>query len=42
MTGEDKSDEEDLKQGGADHVLIPGEITGERIIELLEKADARG
>ena len=42
MTGEDQSDWEDLMRGGADHVLIPGEITGERILELLEKADAQG
>jgi Kef-type K+ transport system membrane component KefB len=35
MTGEEKTDIEDLRQGGADHVLIPGEITGERILELL-------
>jgi Kef-type K+ transport system membrane component KefB len=41
MTGEDKSDREDLLRGGADHVLIPGEITGERILELLAMADTR-
>ena len=35
MTGEEKTDIDDLRQGGADHVLIPGEITGERILELL-------
>jgi Kef-type K+ transport system membrane component KefB len=38
MTGEEQSDLEDLIRGGVDHVLIPGEITGERILELLEKA----
>jgi Kef-type K+ transport system membrane component KefB len=41
MTGEDKSDREDLMRGGADHVLIPGEITGERILELLVTARSR-
>ena len=35
MTGEEKTDIDELRQGGADHVLIPGEITGERILELL-------
>jgi Kef-type K+ transport system membrane component KefB len=35
MTGEDRSDWEALIAGGADHVLIPGEMTGERIVELL-------
>lgn len=35
MTGEEKTDMEDLRRAGADHVLIPGEITGERILELL-------
>jgi Kef-type K+ transport system membrane component KefB len=35
MTGEEKTDAEDLLRAGADHVLIPGELTGERILELL-------
>jgi hypothetical protein len=35
MTGEEKSDAVDLLRAGADHVLIPGEITGERILEIL-------
>jgi Kef-type K+ transport system membrane component KefB len=35
MTGEEKTDWEALSAGGADYVLIPGEITGERIVELL-------
>ncbi|HVQ77544.1 MAG TPA: cation:proton antiporter [Candidatus Binatia bacterium] len=35
MTGEERDDAEDLQRGGADHVLIPGEITGERLIEIL-------
>ncbi len=35
MTGEEKADADDLKHAGADHVLIPGEITGERVLELL-------
>ena len=35
MTGEEKADAEDLRRAGADYVLIPGEITGERILELL-------
>ena len=35
MTGEEKTDAEDLLRAGADHVLIPGEITGERILDLL-------
>jgi Kef-type K+ transport system membrane component KefB len=35
MTGEEKADALDLLQAGADHVLIPGEITGERVLELL-------
>ena len=37
MTGEEKTDAEDLLRAGADHVLVPGEITGERILALLEK-----
>lgn len=35
MTGEERVDAEDLLRAGADHVLIPGEITGERALELL-------
>jgi Kef-type K+ transport system membrane component KefB len=35
MTGEEKSDAVDLLRAGADHVLIPGEITGERILQIL-------
>ena len=38
MTGEEKSDGEALLEAGADHVLIPGEITGERILDLLRTA----
>jgi Kef-type K+ transport system membrane component KefB len=38
MTGEEKSDSEALLEAGADHVLIPGEITGERILDLLRAA----
>jgi Kef-type K+ transport system membrane component KefB len=41
MTGEEKTDIEELRRGGADHVLIPGEITGERILELLGEGGAR-
>jgi Kef-type K+ transport system membrane component KefB len=40
MTGEEKTDAEELLGGGADHVLIPGEITGERALEVLLKASA--
>jgi Kef-type K+ transport system membrane component KefB len=40
MTGEEKTDMEDLLAAGADHVLIPGEITGERILELLRNRNA--
>jgi Kef-type K+ transport system membrane component KefB len=40
MTGEEKTDMEDLLAAGADHVLIPGEITGERILELLRERQA--
>jgi Kef-type K+ transport system membrane component KefB len=36
MTGEERIDAEELLRGGADHVLIPGEITGERALELLQ------
>jgi Kef-type K+ transport system membrane component KefB len=42
MTGEEKSDAEDLLEAGADHVLIPGEITGDRILELLQRAESVG
>jgi Kef-type K+ transport system membrane component KefB len=42
MTGEERTDLEDLLRAGADHVLIPGEITGERILDLLRKAGAAG
>jgi Kef-type K+ transport system membrane component KefB len=35
MTGEEKIDAQDLLRAGADHVLVPGEITGERILEFL-------
>jgi Kef-type K+ transport system membrane component KefB len=41
MTGEERIDAEDLLQAGADHVLIPGEITGERALELLLESAAR-
>jgi len=37
MTGEEKSDAEDLLRAGADEVLVPGEIIGERVLELLRK-----
>jgi Kef-type K+ transport system membrane component KefB len=37
MTGEEKRDAEELTSAGADEVLVPGEITGERILELLRK-----
>jgi len=35
MTGEEQADWDDLMKAGAHHVLIPGEITGERIFQLL-------
>jgi Kef-type K+ transport system membrane component KefB len=38
MTGEEKSDADALLEAGADHVLIPGEITGDRILEILRAA----
>jgi Kef-type K+ transport system membrane component KefB len=41
MTGEEKVDAEELLQAGADHVLIPGEITGERVVDLLRAAGYR-
>ena len=42
MTGEEKRDAEELGQAGADQVLIPGEITGERILDLLRRAEVAG
>lgn len=42
MTGEEKRDAEELGQAGADQVLIPGEITGERILDLLRSAEVAG
>ncbi|MGH7396534.1 MAG: cation:proton antiporter, partial [Candidatus Rokuibacteriota bacterium] len=42
MIGEEKTDMEDLLRAGADHVLIPGEITGERILDLLRQDDEHG
>jgi Kef-type K+ transport system membrane component KefB len=42
MTGEEKTDAHDLLLAGADHVLIPGEITGERILDLLTDGNAKG
>jgi Kef-type K+ transport system membrane component KefB len=42
MIGEEKTDLEDLLRAGADHVLIPGEITGERILELLRRDPGAG
>ena len=38
MTGEERTDTEDLRQAGADHVLVPGEITGEHVVNLLRAA----
>ena len=38
MTGEEKTDAVELREAGADYVLIPGEITGERVIALLRAA----
>jgi Kef-type K+ transport system membrane component KefB len=35
MTGEEKKDADELRLAGADHVLVPGEITGERVLEFL-------
>ena len=37
MTGEEKRDAEELVSAGANEVLVPGEITGDRILELLRK-----
>ncbi|MGH7310453.1 MAG: NAD-binding protein, partial [Candidatus Rokuibacteriota bacterium] len=42
MTGEERTDADELLEGGADHVLIPGEIAGERALELLQQAGDRG
>jgi Kef-type K+ transport system membrane component KefB len=42
MTGEERTDMEDLLRAGADHVLIPGEITGERILDLLRREGPAG
>jgi len=41
MTGEEKTDAEELREAGADHVLIPGEITGDRLVTLLRAAGCR-
>jgi voltage-gated potassium channel Kch len=41
MTGEEKADAEDLLRAGADRVLIPGEIAGGWIVELLNEAEGR-
>jgi Kef-type K+ transport system membrane component KefB len=37
MTGEEQTDAEALTRAGADHVLIPGRLTGERVLDLLER-----
>jgi Kef-type K+ transport system membrane component KefB len=37
MTGEEKADAEDLLRAGADEVLVPGTIIGERVVEFLRK-----
>ena len=37
MTGEEKVDADDLQRAGADYVLVPGEITGERVLDMLRK-----
>ncbi len=42
MTGEEKADAEDLLRAGADQVLVPGEITGDRILEMLREDERRG
>jgi Kef-type K+ transport system membrane component KefB len=42
MTGEERIDAEELARGGADHVLIPGELTGERALELLRQSGREG
>ncbi|MFN0159388.1 MAG: cation:proton antiporter [Bacteroidota bacterium] len=39
MVGEEKIDQDELMQRGADEVLIPGEITGEKILGLLLALD---
>jgi Kef-type K+ transport system membrane component KefB len=41
MTGEEPADAEELLRSGADHVLVPGEITGERALELLQQPGDR-
>jgi Kef-type K+ transport system membrane component KefB len=41
MTGEEKTDADELRLAGADHVLLPGEITGERVLDLLVKQRKR-
>jgi Trk K+ transport system NAD-binding subunit len=41
MTGEEPADAEELLRSGADHVLGPGEITGERALELLQQPGDR-
>ena len=41
MTGEERADTDELVRGGADHVLIPGAITGERALELLQQSANR-
>ncbi|HSF05731.1 MAG TPA: cation:proton antiporter [Methylomirabilota bacterium] len=41
MTGEERTDADELLRSGADHVLIPGEITGERALELLQQPSGR-
>ncbi len=37
MTGEERVDADDLQRAGADYVLVPGEITGERVLDMLVK-----
>ncbi len=39
MTGEEKADAEDLLRAGADRVLIPGEIAGGWIVDLLSQGE---
>jgi Kef-type K+ transport system membrane component KefB len=41
MTGEEPADAEELLRSGADHVLVPGESTGERALELLQQPGDR-
>jgi hypothetical protein len=40
MTGEERTDADDLLRGGADYVLVPGEITAERALDLLQQPPA--